>query len=125
MASTSASTHVKIKETETRHVSAILHHKCNVIKLVRQQIEDVSKCEVDKLECNELESQNARPNMRNLILAAVFTLMTMWMAFMYGAFTGASICAGGPSKTTVCTSSGDSGLFIPGFMSMTKFPNVY
>uniref|UniRef100_A0A1Y1L6I1 Uncharacterized protein n=1 Tax=Photinus pyralis TaxID=7054 RepID=A0A1Y1L6I1_PHOPY len=127
---TQATTSFGKSQAQQTPVWWILHYKCPLIELVRQQIRSVGDYELPPL-----DTDTTRPNVQETsgehtsttsathpaqILAFVLLLISTAITFIYGAFKGAEICSGAPGKCNICYSV-DSDIFkIPGLMTFHK-----
>ncbi|KAK5644110.1 hypothetical protein RI129_007955 [Pyrocoelia pectoralis] len=122
--------------SQTSPVSDILHYKCPLVKLVRQQINSLDDYEFtlqdddgeNASRCNPeaLEQFPTSANKTNQILALFLISLSAAFTFIYGAYKGAEICSGAPGgKCNVCYAVNPDLSKIPGLMSFHKSRSTY
>lgn len=86
-----------------QNISRILHVKCKVIKLVKEQIERIdSNMSQELIDCLNNSPSRYLWKKKYYILSLLILFLLMWLLLVYGAMIGAALC-GGRVRSSGCT----------------------
>lgn len=86
-----------------QNINKILHCKCKVVKLVKEQMERAETNVSQELkDCLNRSLSRTLWRKRYYILSLIIVFLLMWLMLVYGAMIGAALC-GGRVRNSGCT----------------------